>query len=153
MMRPASMFRRLFRDERGVSVIEMGIVAPVLALFVVGIADLSQALSQQFTYQQAVNRSLELAMANPIQGDPADDQIDYSFLVEEAAAAADIDEDRVALDRWLQCDGARQADFTGSCATGQETARYISLSIDEPYTGSFHFTDMRTVATGAVRIQ
>ena len=145
--------RRLPGDERAVSMVEMAIVAPVLALFVVGIADLSQALSQQFTMQQAVNRSLEMLMANPVQGDPADDDIDYSFLKEEAAAAAGVSEDKVALDRWLQCDGLRQPEFTGTCAAGQEMARYVSLRMEDSFTGGFHFATIPMTAAGAIRIQ
>ena len=60
--------RKLRGDERGVSVVELGLVAPVLALMIAGIIDLSQGLAQRFAMQQAVNRSLELVLAVPPPG-------------------------------------------------------------------------------------
>ena len=79
--------RGLGGDERGVSVIELGLVAPVVALFIAGIIDLSQGLAQRFAMQQAVNRSLELLLVEPLEEDVGEDQVDYDHIVAQAATA------------------------------------------------------------------
>ena len=52
----------LRHDERGVSAVEFAFLIPILATLILGIIDLSTALSQRFTLQQAVNRSLECGL-------------------------------------------------------------------------------------------
>lgn len=145
--------RKLARDCRGATIVEMGLVAPVLGLFVVGIIDLSQAVSQQFTNQQAIDRSLHMLIANPPAGNPGENGVDYSYLAAEAAAAAGIAEEQVALSQWLECDGIRQDDFAGTCASGEEIARYVSLRISDTFTGTAQFGEIALIADGAVRIQ
>src|SRR3954466_10045566 len=55
-----SLFRsRLLRNERGAAVIEMAMVAPVLALGVIGIVDVSNAYSRKLALEQGVQRAVE----------------------------------------------------------------------------------------------
>jgi len=145
--------RGLRRDERGVSIIELGLIAPVLALFIAGIIDLSQGLAQRFAMQQAINRSLELALVRPVEMDLNDDDVDFSYVVEEAAAAAGVEEDAVTFDRWLQCDGTRMPDWEDTCDPGKDAARYISLAVEKPFTGNFFVGEVTITATGALRVQ
>ena len=145
--------RKLGGDERGVSVVELGLVAPVLALMIAGIIDLSQGLAQRFAMQQAVNRSLELVLAVPPPGDPDEADVDYSYVADEVAAVAEVSADQVTLDRWLQCNETRMEEYTASCAEGEDTARYLSLSVEKPFHGNFLVGDMDIVARGAIRIQ
>ena len=145
--------RRIGGDERGVSVVELGLVAPVVALFIAGIIDLSQGLAQRFAMQQAVNRSLELLLVRPLELEGSEDDIDYSPIVAEAASAAQVDEDDVSVDLWLQCDDTRRPNFDDSCASGEDSARYFSLRIDKPFTGSFFVGEVDLFATGVMRIQ
>lgn len=152
-MRALRIIRRLGRDERGLSVVELGLVAPVLALFIAGIIDLSQGLAQRFTMQQAINHALELALAQPPETDLDDDEVDFSYIVAEAAAGAGVDEEDVALDRWLQCDDQRMPNFTDSCASGEDSARYVSLEIEKPFTGNFFVGEITITANGAMRFQ
>ncbi|MDQ4086689.1 MAG: pilus assembly protein [Pseudomonadota bacterium] len=147
------MLKRLRADERGVSVVELGLIAPVLALFIAGMIDLSQGLAQRFAMQQAVNRSLELLMANPPEAAADEDDVDYTFVTEEAAAAADVPTTAVTLVRWLQCDGVEAASYDETCDPGQDTARYISLSVEKEFNGAFFIDSMTMTATGVVRIQ
>ena len=140
-------------DERGVSVVELGLVAPVVALFIAGIIDLSQGLAQRFAMQQAVNRSLELLLVQPLEADADEDDVDYDYIVEEAASAADVAEDQVSVERWLQCDDVRMDDYADTCPDGEDTARYFSLRIDKPFTGNFFVGEVDLFATGVMRIQ
>lgn len=56
-----TIIRDLSRSERGTSVIELAIAAPVLMVFLLAIADFGRGLSEKYRLQQAVNRALEMA--------------------------------------------------------------------------------------------
>jgi len=55
-------FRRLLANERGAAVIEMAMVAPVLALGVIGIVDVSNAYSRKLALEQGAQRAVEKIM-------------------------------------------------------------------------------------------
>jgi Flp pilus assembly protein TadG len=142
----------LARDERGTSLIEFGFLAPFLAFLTMGVIDLSRGLAERFNLQQAVNRSLELVQARPAVGGATATDADYSFALEEAEEAAGAGA-TVTMTRWLECNGVEQADVTGTCADGQDTARYLRLRIVKNFQGDFYFSTIRMTATGAVRTQ
>jgi Flp pilus assembly protein TadG len=121
--------RSVVADDRGASIIEFTIVAPVLVLLVLGIGDLGRGFSERFFLQQAANRTLEMAHLGV--GDET-----YRYLVPEAAAAAKVPEGNVTLDSWLECDGTK-TDFNGTCAKGQQMARYVKLTIRSKFTPAF----------------
>jgi Flp pilus assembly protein TadG len=148
-----SALRPLRRNERGVSVVEFGMLAPFLGLLVAGMIDLGQGLSERFTIQQAVNRGLEMLHSATPEADAEESAVDYSFVRTEAAAAAGVPVDQVTMNQWLECDGTRQTDFNGSCDEGEEMARYIELRIVKDYTGSLFLGEVEMGARGAVRIQ
>jgi len=50
---------RLLADDRGAAVIEMALIAPVLALGVIGIVDVSNAYSRKLALEQGVQRAVE----------------------------------------------------------------------------------------------
>jgi Flp pilus assembly protein TadG len=54
--------RRLRRDERGAAVIEMAMIAPVLALCVIGVVDVSNAYSRKLALEQGAQRAIEKIM-------------------------------------------------------------------------------------------
>jgi Flp pilus assembly protein TadG len=151
--RLASLLARLRRDDRGASLIEFGIMAPVLALLVGGVIDLSEGLSERYKIQQAVTRSLEQLQVQPAQADYNKSDVDYTYLQTEAATAAGVPTSQVTLTKWLMCDGVKQASWTGSCQAGQDTARYVHLQILKTFSGFFFMKSRQMTATGAVRVQ
>jgi Flp pilus assembly protein TadG len=52
----------LLHNERGAAVIEMAMVAPVLALMTVGIVDMSNAYSRKLALEQGAQRAIEKIM-------------------------------------------------------------------------------------------
>lgn len=54
--------RILRHDERGAAMVEMAMVAPVLALCVVGIVDISNAYSKKLALEQGAQRAIEKIM-------------------------------------------------------------------------------------------
>lgn len=152
-MKLRNLLRRLARDRRGASVTELALAAPLFALFAAGIIDFGEGLSERFSLQQSVNRTLELLQAGPVEGDAESNEVGYDFLVTEAASAAGVPESSVTMRQWLECDNAPQPEFGGDCEVGQETARYIQLSIDKLHEGRFFFGGRTMTASAAVRIQ
>jgi Flp pilus assembly protein TadG len=128
--------RRLARDERGVSIVEFGLFFPILALMLLGTIDFGRGLATKFKLDQATQRTIELAsLAGRAQAD-------YSFLVPEAVNASGVPTSQVRLGQWLECRTAsgatrREASFSGTCQTGEQTARYITITIWDDYVPMF----------------
>jgi Flp pilus assembly protein TadG len=122
---------KLARDERGTSIIEMALVAPVLATMFVGMVDLSNAYSMKLELEQAAQRSIEKVMQYRTQYST------YDTLQTEAATAAGVATSAVTVTYWHECDGAKQASYNTVCATGATETRYIEVSINKDFTPSF----------------
>jgi Flp pilus assembly protein TadG len=150
----------LARDERGATIIEFGFLVPILALLVMGIIDLSRGLSERFTLEQAVARSLELAQsrnASPVvQAADETPEEAYKFVFDEALAAAGTG--AVVTPRlWRECDGVETAPFSGKCpakadGSNSDTARYLKIHITKTYQGEYFLGAATTIASGSVRV-
>lgn len=150
----------LGRDERGATIIEFGFLAPVLALFVMGIIDVSRALSERFTLEQAVGRSLELVQSRNVtpavmeEGDtPADA---YQYAVDAAKAAAGPGAVVTPI-LWRECDGEETTPFEENCednanGTPQDTARYLKIHIEKTFQGEYFLGATKMAASGSVRV-
>lgn len=151
-------------DERGTSAVEMGLVAPILALLTVGMIDLSEGFSEKLELEQVAHRSVERVMNGRIS--TGDFTAMSNSLKTEAAAQAGVAASAVTVTRFLECTtsgGATTtaASFTDPCPTGATTARYVSVSISKVYTPfflsyKFHSRSANTytlTGAAAVRIQ
>lgn len=132
-MRAPTLPHRLARDERGVSIIELGLVAPFLVLLLAGCMDLGRGLSERYKLQQAAHRTVELANVRALTADKNSNEIDYSFLTSEAATAAGVDPSAVTLTRWVECNHVVQGSYDAVCPAGVPVARYIQLEIVGKY--------------------
>lgn len=54
--------RRLTANDRGAAIIELALIAPIMALTVVGIVDLSNAFSRKLALEQGAQRAIEKIM-------------------------------------------------------------------------------------------
>lgn len=121
---------RLWRDERGTSLIEMTFILPMLVMLGVGATDLAMCYARQLAVQQAASRTMEFAIA-------AGNQTNFAATLKaEGAAAANVAAANVTIDTWLECDGVRQADVNGSCASSGP-ARFASITITDTYSWMF----------------
>ena len=145
--------RSVSRDERGVTFVEFGFLAPILAVLVAGIVDLSMGMSHRFSLQQAVNRSLEAVQANRPQMNSEANDVDYTYLATETATAAGVPVSKVTLTKWRECNGVKQSTYTGFCPDGVELARYVQVSVTKDFTGRMYVKTVPVVATAAVRVQ
>lgn len=145
--------KKILGDNRGTGLIELAIAAPVLLILVLGISDLGRVLSQGHMLRQAVNRSLELAQGSTRE-------IDYSFLADEAAAAARVPREQVVFEQWLLCNSTRKV-WTDDC-NGGESARYVKLTVFsyfQPFFGTMWYANaqpdgtVKLTAHGSLRVR
>jgi Flp pilus assembly protein TadG len=54
--------RQIVRDVRGAAIIELALVAPVLALLTIGVVDLGNAFSRKLALEQGAHRAIEKIM-------------------------------------------------------------------------------------------
>jgi Flp pilus assembly protein TadG len=151
------MIRRLNalgRDRRGAAVVELAIVAPMIALLTVGVVDLSNGFSRKLKIEQAAQRSIE-----KIMNTSASDTIEAT-LAAEAAHQGDVPIDQVAVKYRLECNGVAQTDAV-ECPEDQESTQWVSVTVTDSYEpmfaryfsgidsdGTYHLS-----ATAGVRIQ
>ena len=134
---------KLSTNEAGTSLLEFGLAAPVLLVFVAGVADVGRFASEHYRLQQAVDRTLAMAQIG--------NDADYAFLKAEAAAAAGVPDTQVVQEQWVECNTNRKA-WNDDCA-GAETARWVRIIIKSSYTPLFgRFAFMTRGADGKVAI-
>lgn len=124
-------FRRLPQDERGTSIVELALVAPILATLLIGMVDLSRAYSQKLMLEQAAQRAIE--KVQQYQSTTST----YGTLQTEAAAAAGVPVGNVTIDYWLECNGARAASYDSACPNGQTYGRWVQVDITGTFTPMF----------------
>ena len=124
--------RTLLRDQRGNSFVEMALVTPLLASLLVGMVDISRAVSAKVTVEQAAQRALERVQATDFKTSQMSD------LETDAEAAAGTGSQATA-DAWLECnhDGTHLDYDTGDCGTGVSYARYVSMRVTDTFTPLF----------------
>lgn len=151
--------KRLSQSERGTSIVELGLFLPFLIVLIVSMVDLGMGLSTRMQLQKAVNSTLEMASSRGFSAAEDPQEVDYDFLVPEAAAAAGVEEDAVTLSKWLECDGAAQDEYDSSCGEDETIARYLELRIETTYEPIFDIGvvgsqgSIPLFAEAAVRIQ
>lgn len=124
----------ILSNQQGTSVVELAIVAPVLAGLLVGMVDISNAYSTKLNAEQAAQSAIEKVFQKS-----ADTTV-TNTLVTEAARLASVDQSNVTTDEWVECDGTRQDNYTDSCTAGEDEARYLSVSVRATYTPMFPTT-------------
>jgi len=124
-------FARIARDDRGASIIELALVAPVLASLLIGMVDMSRAYSYKLKLEQSAQRAIEKVQQYQAESST------YSTLQSEAATAAGVPSSNVAIDYWLECDGTRQSDYNTSCTGTQTYGRWVTVSVQGTFTPMF----------------
>jgi Flp pilus assembly protein TadG len=153
---------RLLRNERGAAVIEMALVAPVLALCVIGIVDMSNAYSRKLALEQGAQRAIEKIM------NTTEDSTVESTLADEAVCQVNgmnadgsckttpISTSDVTVSWRLDCsspasttsqsttDSATYDTFISGCAGTK--AGYVQVTVRDKYSPLFpvHFARFNT---------
>ena len=141
----------LARSEDGTSIIEMGFVAPILALLLIGMVDMSRAYSSKLQVEQIAQRTVE-----KVQNDKYLEDNDFkTALKAEAAAAAGVTASDVTIDSWTECNnsGTKLA-FTTNCTNVDDPyAKYVEVRIQKTFTPLFkvRFTGANANGTYTLR--
>jgi Flp pilus assembly pilin Flp len=122
----------LAADARGTSMVEFGLLLPVLSLMLIGSVDLAQGIGAKLALEQAVHRTMEMASVGVVGSN-------YQHLRTEAAAAAIVPLANVTLEQWAECDGTKQASFDAECGSNQMVARYVKISVRKDHKPSFKY--------------
>lgn len=131
------LLRRVGRDERGASIIELALLMPIMGTLVIGVVDISRAYSQKLLLEQSAYRAIE-----KVQQYQATEST-YDTLKNEVVSAAnnagfsDVTSTSVTVDYWLECSGVRQTNYDSTCSTLPVTARFITVDVTHKFTPMF----------------
>jgi Flp pilus assembly protein TadG len=147
----------IFLDDRGAAVIELAIVAPVLALMTIGIVDMSNAYSRKLALEQGAQRAIEKIMQTT-QGETVDDTLKTEAVCQVngtnddgSCKSSPITASNVTVTYRLECtnsDGSVEvktdAAAADDCAASQTQAQYVSVTVSDKYTPMFpiHFSGL-----------
>lgn len=126
-MRRLRRLLRLRSDERGIAIIELALLAPIMATVVVGVIDLSGAYSRKLAMEQAVQRAVEKIMQTTGEA-TVDDTIRN-----EASDAAGVPLSQVSVAYTMTCNGVSQA-YDTECTDNTTEVRYIEITMTDTYT-------------------
>lgn len=140
---------RLSRDDRGAAIIELALAAPVLALMVIGVIDISNGFNRKLQLEQAAQRSLEMVLQTT-GVDTAEAAITTEVVDEAGVDAADV-----TVTRRLECDGVEVEDITLSCDDDETEARYFVVTVHDKYEPMFplHFAGIDDDGTYPISVQ
>jgi Flp pilus assembly pilin Flp len=145
-----SLLRSLRADNRGAALIELALVAPVLALMTVGVVDLSNGFGRKLRLEQAAQRSIEKVMQTTgelsVEGTIANEAVcQYNGVDEDGECKqAPLTTDNVTVTHRLECDGVEKivTEDDQDCAEGQAESRWIQVTVRVDYAPLFpvHFS-------------
>jgi TadE-like protein len=128
----------LLADERGVSVIELGFLIPILAFMMLGMIDLANGYTHKMAVENAVARAMEKVAVSAVQDD-------YTYLKAEITAALpSVAAASVTVDPYSMCDTTKQTTFKSECGfrsdgTPEEISRYVRVKVDDRWQPMFNY--------------
>src|SRR3954451_15381387 len=148
---------KLFRNDRGAAIIELALVAPVLALMTIGIVDMSNAYSRKLGLEQGAQRAIEKIMQTT-QDETVDDTLKAEAVCQVNGTNTDgscktspITTSNVTVAHRLECIDSGgtvtvHTDPTVDCTTGQKQRTYISVTVTDNYAPMFpiHFARLNS---------
>lgn len=143
---------RLQRHDRGASLVELALIAPVLLIALAGSIDCARLLSTKLRMQQAAERAVEFASAGGISDATTASIATVQASIQTEATAAAPSSSQVLVSTWLECNGTKQTNFDDVCNKGDQVARFASVSITGSYSPSFPWLFGRTATNSAIAV-
>jgi Flp pilus assembly protein TadG len=157
-------FHKLHDDQRGAAVIELAMIAPILAMMVIGIVDMSNGYSRKLALEQGAQRAVEKIMQttedNTVEGTLTTEAICQVNGVngDGTCKTSPISASNVTVTWRLECtsSGGALSSQTSTdsvafdaltCAAGTaKEGRYIEVALTDKYTPMFplHFGGFNT---------
>lgn len=148
---------RLRGHEKGTATVELALAAPILAVLMMGTADVGTAFSRKLALEQGAQRAVEKVMQTTELEDV------QGTIASEVALQADVDESRVAVTFPRYCgtrlmpDVARDANGFADgedCNAGEQEAHYIMVVVSDEYDPIFPALSLGTkLANGKYLVQ
>jgi len=142
--------RSLRSDDNGAAIIELALVAPVLALMTIGTVDMANAFGCKLRLEQAAQRSIEKVMQTTgelsVEGTITQEALcQYNGVNEDGECNdAPITEDNVTVTHRLECNGVEKivTETDTDCAEGETESRWIQVRVWDDYAPLFpvHFS-------------
>ena len=151
---------KLWREDRGAAIIELAIVAPVIALMTVGVVDLSNGFNDKLKIEQAAQRSIEKVMQTTgitdVETTIATEAIcQFNGTMPDGVTckSAPLTAANVTVTHSLYCNNGATPETDVDCPTGQTESKWIKVTVWTEYTPLFplHFTGID--ANGKYRIE
>ena len=145
--------RLIARCTRGTAVIETALVAPVLALMVVGIFETGTMVQKQQELQSAANESEAIILASSAGSGVTSTQLKSMLVASTGLPAANI---QLAA-KWRCNNAATMVSDPASCTSGQRAYQFVQATFTSRYTptwtkfglgGAFDYSVVRTVQVG-----
>jgi Flp pilus assembly protein TadG len=139
--------KQLLRDKGGTATIELAMAAPVLAMMVIGVSDVSIAYGKKLELEQAAQRAMEKVMQTTGEDTPENTikkeaVCQYNGTTPDATGvcAGTITADNVTVSYSLTCNGTVTT-YSSDCTTGQTEVRYITVIVRNNHAPMFdlHF--------------
>ena len=150
---------KLWREDRGTAIIELAIIAPVIALMTVGVVDLSNGFNTKLKIEQAAHRSIEKVMQTTgitdVETTIATEAI-CQFNGTETngdCKSAPLTVANVKVEHSLYCNNASTPTTDPDCAAGEVESKWIKVTVWTDYEPLFpmHFSGIDS--GGKYRIQ
>ena len=157
--------RNLIRDDDGAAIIELAILAPVLALMTIGIVDLSNGFSRKLQLEQGAQRAVEKVMQTTgvlsVEATIANEvvcQVNGNN-ADGTCKTSPITTANVTVEHRLECNGTvsttdNDGDGELDCpAAGQSENRWIKVTVWSDYEPMFPVRFSGVESNGKYRIQ
>lgn len=131
--------RRLRKDRQGFGAMELALSFPFVLFLALGMIDAFGLVATKIDYERAAQRTTDFALAK------RPNTADGTYLKTVAKAAAGVTDSDVTIEIFLECDGTKQSDFTGTCAAGAETTRYVSVLISKAQQTRFDWASLSRI--------
>ena len=150
---------KLWREDRGAAIIELAIVAPVIALMTVGVVDLSNGFGTKLKIEQAAQRSVEKVMQTTGVTDVETTIVSEAICQfngtkpDGSCKIAPLTAANVTVLHTLYCNNGATPIAGLDCPDGQTESKWIKVTVWTDYKPLFplHFTGID--ADGKYRIQ
>lgn len=132
-------------DDRGAAIIELAIIAPVLALLTIGVVDMSNGFGRKMKLEQAAQRAIEKVM------NTTGDKTVEATIIAEASEQAEVTADKVKVNYRVECNGTLTAEV--SCPEGVQEAKWISVEVNDVYEPLFKIKFGGAEADGTYKLK
>ena len=157
--RPLAWLGPFARAEDGVMAVEFGFIAPVVIALLLGVVEISQAISSQLQVQAAARVGSNFGLAKPpVQGNvqPVIDAV-RATLPPEWIATANADKAVIAATVTCECEVSGPAQCGVPCGQGERSQTYLRVDVTKPYAPMLQFRYMpmsfTLTDTSLVRLQ